>query len=186
MNLTGTETDSDRTASFLATEPAKPADWWIAAFMMAVSLLGFVAGLPFISVRLAAVSAFIPSYEAGLLVIDFATAILLFSLFAYLRSWALLIIAAGYVFDGLMVIPHALTFPGAFTASGLLGAGPQTTAWLYEFWHLGFPLSGTYLRIACAPPARSLLWLGVDRHGGRLCGFCGADRRTDSADNRWP
>ena len=109
--------------------------------MMAVSLLGFVAGLPFISVRLAAVSAFIPSYEAGLLVIDFATAILLFSLFAYLRSWALLIIAAGYVFDGLMVIPHALTFPGAFTASGLLGAGPQTTAWLYEFWHLGFPLS---------------------------------------------
>ncbi len=140
MNLTGTETDSDRTAGFLATEPARPTDWRIAVFMMVVSLLGFVAGLPFISVRLSAVPAFIPSYEAGLLVIDFATAILLFSLFAYLRSWALLIVAAGYVFDGLMVIPHALTFPGAFTASGLLGAGPQTTAWLYEFWHLGFPL----------------------------------------------
>jgi signal transduction histidine kinase len=37
------------------------------------------------------------------------------------------------------VIPHALTFPGAFSPTGLLGAGPQTTAWLYTFWHLGFP-----------------------------------------------
>ena len=35
---------------------------------------------------------------------------------------------------------HGLTFPGVFTPSGLLGAGPQTTAWLYMFWHGGFPL----------------------------------------------
>ena len=39
-----------------------------------------------------------------------------------------------------MIIPHALTFPGAFSPSGLLGAGTQTTAWLYIFWHGGFPL----------------------------------------------
>src|SRR5262249_25773531 len=28
-----------------------------------------------------------------------------------------------------------------FAPSGLLGAGPQTTAWLYMFWHAGFPLA---------------------------------------------
>ena len=33
-----------------------------------------------------------------------------------------------------------LTFPGIFSPSGLLGAGPQTTSWLYCFWHGGFAL----------------------------------------------
>ena len=31
-------------------------------------------------------------------------------------------------------------FPGLFAPTGLLGAGPQSTAWLYMFWHGGFPL----------------------------------------------
>src|SRR5262249_30233196 len=39
-----------------------------------------------------------------------------------------------------MAIVHLLTFPGLFAPTGLLGAGPQTTAWLYMFWHGGFPL----------------------------------------------
>jgi diguanylate cyclase (GGDEF)-like protein len=34
---------------------------------------------------------------------------------------------------------HALTFPGVFSATGLLAAGPQSTAWLYIIWHAGFP-----------------------------------------------
>ena len=50
-------------------------------------------------------------------------------------------LASGYLFSALIVIPHALTFPGAFSPSGLLGAGLQTTAWLYWFWHIGFPAS---------------------------------------------
>jgi signal transduction histidine kinase len=37
-----------------------------------------------------------------------------------------------------MAILHALTFPGAFSSTGLFGAGPQSTAWLYMFWHGGF------------------------------------------------
>jgi PAS domain S-box-containing protein len=40
-----------------------------------------------------------------------------------------------------MIIPHALTFPGAFSPTGLLGAGLQTTASLYWFWHLLFPMA---------------------------------------------
>ncbi|PZF98195.1 hypothetical protein C1J01_48660, partial [Nonomuraea aridisoli] len=30
--------------------------------------------------------------------------------------------------------------PGLFASGGLLGAGPQSTAWIYMFWHTGFPL----------------------------------------------
>jgi signal transduction histidine kinase len=57
-----------------------------------------------------------------------------------LRARALLVLAAGYFFDASIIIPHALTFPGAFSPTGLLGAGTQTTAWLYMFWHGGFPV----------------------------------------------
>ena len=39
-----------------------------------------------------------------------------------------------------IIIPHALSFPGVFSETGLLGANDQTTAWLYVFWHAGFPL----------------------------------------------
>jgi signal transduction histidine kinase len=39
------------------------------------------------------------------------------------------------------VIPHALTFPGAFSEPGLLGAGPQSAAWLYLAWHSVLPFT---------------------------------------------
>ncbi len=45
-----------------------------------------------------------------------------------LRSIGVLVLAAGYLFDALIIVPHTLSFPGAFAAQGLLGAGPQTTA----------------------------------------------------------
>jgi hypothetical protein len=50
------------------------------------------------------------------------------------------VLACGYFFTAVMVIAHTLTFPGLFAPTGLLGSGPQTTAWLYMFWHGGFPI----------------------------------------------
>ncbi|MET3911375.1 PAS domain S-box-containing protein [Bradyrhizobium sp. S3.3.6] len=72
---------------------------------------------------------------------DLVTSVLLFSQFAIYRLRALLVLACGYLFSALMIIPHALTFPGAFSPTGLLGAGLQTTASLYWFWHLLFPMA---------------------------------------------
>ena len=42
------------------------------------------------------------------------------------------------LFTALIIVPHILTFPGAFAPSGLLRAGSQSAAWLYIFWHFGF------------------------------------------------
>jgi hypothetical protein len=66
--------------------------------------------------------AFIPSYEAALFFIDLVTAILLFDQFARLGSIAILVLAAGYLFDALIIVPHALSFPDASAPIGLLGA----------------------------------------------------------------
>ena len=50
-------------------------------------------------------------------------------------------LACGYLFSALTLVAHGLTFPGAFSPGGLLGAGLQSTAWIYWFWHYGFPLA---------------------------------------------
>jgi signal transduction histidine kinase len=106
-----------------------------------VLLIAVTSVAPYTAKTLPRFAAFVPFMNATILVTDLITAILLFALFSISRSRALLVLAGGYLFTALMVIPHALTFPGAFSPEGLLGAGPQTTAWLYTFWHLGFPAS---------------------------------------------
>jgi signal transduction histidine kinase len=92
------------------------------------------------TVQLAPWYSFIPTYGVAVLVVDLITAVLLFAQFYILRLRALLVIAIGYLFTALIVIPWMLTFPGVFAPAGLLGAGLQTASWLYTLWHAGFPI----------------------------------------------
>jgi PAS domain S-box-containing protein len=113
--------------------------WAIAVAVGQVAALALVA--PFARTQLAEINAFIPAFEGVIFVTDLVTSVLLFSQFAIYRLRALLLLACAYLFSALMIIPHALTFPGAFSPTGLLGAGLQTTASLYWFWHLLFPMA---------------------------------------------
>jgi len=132
---------SQSAETWLVNLPATPRQSWT-GFLVA---LGLVAGLgvaaPFADVPLPRLDAFIPAVEVAVVITDLMTAILLFSLARIYHSRAVLALASGYLFTALIVIPHVLTFPGAFASTGLLGAGLQSTGWLYTFWHLGFPVS---------------------------------------------
>src|SRR6266581_2756246 len=112
----------------------------MALAVVGVSSILFAGAAAFATVPLTPVPAFVASYQSALAINDLITAILLFSQFAILRSWAMLLLASAYLFTAATAIVHGLTFPGLFTATGLLGAGPQTTVWLYMIWHAGFPL----------------------------------------------
>ena len=87
------------------------------------------------------ISAIIPLIDAFMLFSELIIAALLYAQAAVFRSRALTVLASGYVFAALILVPHALTFPGAFTTSGLLGAGINTTAWLAIFRRLTFPIA---------------------------------------------
>ena len=113
----------------------------LALAVVLASLVAFATLIRFASVPAAQIPVFLPIYQSALVVCDLITATLLFGQFRILRSPALLALAGGYVFSAAMAIAHALSFPGLFSPSGLLGSGPQTTAWLYFLWHLGFPLA---------------------------------------------
>ena len=123
----------------IGTPPGKR-DAAVAIAVVAVSVVTLALMAPFARVALPEIDAFIPAYESALAITDLITSILLFGQFMRVRSLPLLVLACAYLFDALIVIPHALTFPGVFSPHGLLGAGPQTTAWLYCFWHGGFAL----------------------------------------------
>jgi signal transduction histidine kinase len=125
---------------FLVTAPAPLGGRRFALAIVIASFVAFCALAPFARVPLPRIEAFIPIYESTLALNDLLTATLLFIAFSRSQLRAVLFLASGYLFTSLMAVPHMLTFPGLFSSSGLLGAGPQTTAWLYMFWHGGFPL----------------------------------------------
>jgi signal transduction histidine kinase len=125
----------------LANIPPTPGQRRMArAFLLALLVILF-GTWPFAAVKLPEVDAFVPTLAAALFVSDCVTAALLFAQFSILRQWALLVIASGYLFSALIVVAHALTFPGAFTPTGVLGSGLQSAVWLYWFWHAGLPLA---------------------------------------------
>jgi signal transduction histidine kinase len=107
----------------------------VLASLVAVSI---TAG-PLSAFQLGWIDAFVPAYGTAIFMNDLITAVLLFNQFAILRSRALLAIASGYLFAGLMVIPWSLTFPEVFTPGGLLSAGLQSTGWLAVLRYFGFP-----------------------------------------------
>ncbi|RYE50756.1 MAG: hypothetical protein EOP21_03085 [Hyphomicrobiales bacterium] len=92
-------------------------------------------------IPLGQIEPFIPMVDSSTTLIDLIIATLLYVQAGVFRSRALTALASGYVFTALILIPHALTFPGAFTPDGLLGAGRSTTAWLYMFWRAALPVS---------------------------------------------
>ncbi|HYJ89593.1 MAG TPA: ATP-binding protein [Pyrinomonadaceae bacterium] len=101
----------------------------LALLVVVVTLAAYGAVIPFATLPLQRFDGFIPAMAAIIFVTDLITAVLLFGQFSATGSRALLVLASGYLFTSLIAIPFALTFPGAFAPTGLLGAGPQTAAW---------------------------------------------------------
>jgi signal transduction histidine kinase len=153
------DTKLDETERSLVDLTATPTQIRTTLAVSALMLAGLAALAPFAHQQLAKIDAFIPTFEATIFVTDFITSVLLFSQFSVHQTRALLALASGYLFSALIVIPHALTFPDAFSPEGLLGAGLQTTAWLYWFWHIVFPLAllvYAYLNDG-KPPSKSMI-----------------------------
>jgi signal transduction histidine kinase len=132
---------SDELHVLLSTLPPTRGQQRSALVAAAVLLVVLGIAIPFAPLRIPRIDAFIPTIGSVFCVNDIITAVLLFSQFSIGRSRALFVLASGYLFAALMAIPQALTFPGAFAPTGLLGAGVDSAAWIYFFWHFGFPMT---------------------------------------------
>jgi hypothetical protein len=137
---------ADQNGIVLANLPAGPTERRI-AFAAALALLGIAAAVaPFAGVRLPRSDAWTPITSTYVSIADLITWVLLISQFDIVRWHALLVIASGYLFTAMMAVPLLLTFPGAFSATGLLAAGLQTNGWISVFWVSGYPLQPSAMR----------------------------------------
>jgi Membrane-associated sensor, integral membrane domain len=153
---------SDEPVIGLATASPTVRQYQLALAVLAILLAVFGLTIPFAGTTLPELDAFIPTLEAIIFLCDLITAVLLFGQFSMLRWRALLVLASGYLFSGLIVLPHVLTFPGAFSPTGLLGAGLQSAAFLYTT-HFAY---STYAKATTA--RRDNLMRTVDRLTGAL------------------
>jgi signal transduction histidine kinase len=112
------------------------------AFVVGFLMLASAVWVRFLGVvPLRELPAFLPVVDAIIFVSDLVTAILLFAHASVFRTPALMALASGYLLTALLTAAHALTFPGAFAPTGLLGAKVNTSAWLAVFWRAGFGLA---------------------------------------------
>jgi len=82
-------------------------------------------------------AAYVPIVDSIMFLSDLVTATLLYSQYSVDRQRSALTLGMGYQFAALIIVPHALTFPGNFSPAGLLGADVDTAFWLYYFCRLG-------------------------------------------------
>ncbi|RLQ90622.1 MASE4 domain-containing protein [Falsibacillus albus] len=94
---------------------------------------------PFGGHQLPEIKPFLPAFIALVSFIDSVTSYLFYRQYRVTGSVPLLVLAGTFLYNGLITIPHLLTFPNVFTESGLLGAGGQTAVWFWVAWHTGFP-----------------------------------------------
>ena len=139
----------------VATLPPTPRQRRLAFAVVVVTLAAYAAVLPFSGTPLPRIDNFVPTVMAIVFVTDLVTAVLLFGQFSATGSRALLMLAGGYLFSSLIVIPYVPTFPGAFAPAGLLGAGPQSAAWLNVFSRFGLAVATIgYALLASGKPTK--------------------------------
>jgi signal transduction histidine kinase len=120
--------------------PPKRTETAFALVIVGILFGVYLAVLPVAKIRLGEVLGLVPTISAVIFVGELIVATLLFAQAAVFRSRALTVLASGYVLTALLLIPYALTFPGASTTEGIVLAWPNTTAWLMIFRRAAGPL----------------------------------------------
>jgi signal transduction histidine kinase len=110
------------------------------ALVVAIVLWGlFLIIFPVGNIQLHRIDSFVPMLAALMFMNDTITAVLLLAQFTVLRTRELIVLATGYLVTAFLATTYALTFPGAFSPSGWLGAGPNSTTWLFIAWNNVIP-----------------------------------------------
>ena len=106
----------------------------ITAYAVLVLALVPVAGMP--GPELPGLTAV---FAAVLFVTELSISFLLFARFREIPTWSLLLLAAAYLFSGLMAVPHLVTFPGAVIPSEpWIPSSLQAPGWIFVPWITGY------------------------------------------------
>ena len=134
---TGARTEAP---ALIASMPASAQQRRVAFGVIIFLSVVFAIVVPVAPKQVARLDVFIPVIQSLICFADLITAVFLFAQYSIQPQRALLALASGYIFSGLFAFLQTLDFPGAYSATGLLGGNPSGAAWLFSFWHIMFPL----------------------------------------------
>src|SRR5688572_637566 len=124
----------------LATAPTTRGQRCAAATLCILFTLATMSLMPIATRIHAPVPAFVPIYQTTVIGAYALTTYLLFSHFRRTRVVSLLWVGAGTFYTAVILFLQLLSFPNMLVPGRLLGSGPETTSWLWTFWHIGPPL----------------------------------------------
>lgn len=117
-------------------------------------LVGIAAILPYAAMPLYPLPHVSGMYGAATAMIDLATFWLLMTAPGRPRSHS--IIAAAYLYGGLMAVLHVVTFPGAVIPGAPLFGSPHAVSWLFIAWRAGFACLIAWAVLAHRPGAEQV------------------------------
>lgn len=122
-----------------ASRPSARERWGATLVVIAIAA---IAGWAFVNanVALPEVKPFLPMFLTMVVLSDSLTAYLLLQRARIGGEAFSGMLASAYAFPAIIAAVQLPTFPGVFSATGLLGASSQTAVWLWTFWHAGYPL----------------------------------------------
>ena len=103
-----------------------------------VLVVSYGASVPFANVPLPPSRGILSAVLTLIFATNLITAVLIFSQSSINGSRALLVLASGYLFSSLIMIPYVLTFTGTLGPEAVIGSSIQTSPFLFNIWHFGF------------------------------------------------
>jgi diguanylate cyclase (GGDEF)-like protein len=111
----------------------------MAAVVALLAMSGAVFVWPYAKSPGPVIPPFLPVFATWVTLTEGLTALLLWTQFAVSGRLLFAALSGAYAFTSAIAAIQLLVFPGVFSPTGLLGAGPQTAVWIWVFWHGGFP-----------------------------------------------
>lgn len=111
-----------------------------AAAIAVVLVIAGVVATPFANIPLVAAPGYVPAFGAAMLVVNLLLAAMFFTKGNIGHRGDAVLLGDAFLYVALIFIPLIAAFPGALTIGSLIGA-PNSAAWLWSFWHVGFALA---------------------------------------------
>jgi len=143
--------------------PSTPRHQVMAATVTVLAIAAAVLVWPYAKDPGPVIPPFLPMFATWVTLTEGLTALLLWTQYAVSGRLLFAALGGAYAFTSVIAAFQLLVFPGVFSPTGLLGAGPQTAVWIWVFWHGGFPALVTASLLTRAVPSSV-----TDRTKGRL------------------
>jgi two-component sensor histidine kinase len=126
-------------STVIAAMPAIGRQRKIAVGALIALLIIVAATIPLAHIQFPRINSFVPITGTAICLASLLTAAFLFAQYSVYPHRALLVLAGGFVFNGLFALVHILAFPGAYGSGSLIGDGTNSLSWVFNFWNTLFP-----------------------------------------------